>query len=64
MDDKIPTTRKRFLQRAGLALAGAFALPASSKAASSDTKHALAKESKADPFKRIRPAKGAVQRIA
>ena len=64
MDDNKPTTRKSFMQKAGLAFAGLLSLPAAATAASRDTKHAPAKELKAGPFKRIRPAKGTVQRIA
>jgi hypothetical protein len=62
MDDKIPTTRKRFMQRAGLALAGVFALSTASKTASPGAKGKTANELKSGPFRRIRPAQGAVRR--
>jgi len=62
MDDQKPTTRKGFMQKAGLAIAGVFTLPAVSKASSLPAKKNTTDELKAGPFKRIRPAQGTVQR--
>ncbi|MFU8848687.1 MAG: hypothetical protein ACNA77_08215 [Opitutales bacterium] len=55
------------MQRAGLALAGIFTLSAASKSgtsksASPDAVGASAVAAKSNPFRRIRPARGAVQR--
>lgn len=62
MDDKKTTTRKGFMQRAGLALAGAFALSTASKSASHAKALNTQNELKSGPFNRIRPAQGTVQR--
>jgi len=62
MDDKKTTTRKRFMQKAGLAFAGIFGLSTASKAASRTAKGKTANELKSGPLHRIRPAQGAVQR--
>jgi hypothetical protein len=62
MDDKKPTTRKSFMQKAGLALAGAFALTTASKTTSHAAKVERANELRSGPFRRIRPAQGAVRR--
>ncbi|PXA05023.1 hypothetical protein DDZ13_03405 [Coraliomargarita sinensis] len=62
MDDKTPTTRKAFFQKAGLALAGAFALTTASRSASQPAKGKAANELTSGPLHRIRPAQGTVQR--
>jgi hypothetical protein len=62
MDNPKPTTRKGFMHKAGLAIAGVFTLSAASKTSTQRAKDDTVNELKAGPFKRIRPAQGAVQR--
>jgi len=63
MDNPKPTTRKGFMHKAGLAIAGVFTLSAASKTSTQRAKDVTTvNELKAGPFKRIRPAQGAVQR--
>ena len=62
MDNKNTTTRKGFMQKAGLALAGVFSLAVAPKAKPSAETKTASVERRSDPFKRIRPARGAVQR--
>jgi len=65
MDNEKLTTRKGFFQKAGLALAGTFMLSAASRptirAAGAAEKTEFS-GSPSNPFDRIRPARGTVQR--
>ena len=64
MDRTTHTTRKGFLQRAGLAIAGALALTGTSKAATTQVSKGSVNGSTGDlpAMSRIRTAKGAVER--
>jgi hypothetical protein len=62
MDDKKFTTRKGFMQKAGLAIAGVFTLTAASRSATRNAGTSARIESSANPFDRIRPAQGTVHR--
>jgi len=64
MDRTTNTTRKGFLQRAGLAIAGAFALTGTSNATTTQTSKGSVNGSTGNlpAMSRIRTAKGAVER--
>lgn len=67
MDRTTHTTRKGFLQRAGLAIAGAFALTGTAKAATGQSakgsvNRSTGADSELPAMSRIRTAKGAVER--
>jgi hypothetical protein len=62
MNNKETTSRKKFMQRAGLAVAGMFTLAGFLKSADKGSGSLARSEPKTDPFRRIRVAQGAVQR--
>ncbi|ADE53045.1 hypothetical protein [Coraliomargarita akajimensis] len=57
-----PTTRKGFLQRAGLAVAGMLALTNSSQAKTAETVSGSRTAEKTSAMRRVRVARGAVER--
>lgn len=63
MDDGRTTTRKGFLAKAGLTLAGIFTFGSASKSASQQSKKP-AQEPASGPFARVRAAEGIVERKA